>query len=209
MKSILIAGIITAYLFTAKDPQATLLLQYKTYMMAQQLDPNGIDKLKKRILDDEKKLPSAAKQFLYKNIAWEFFAKSTLNSYWGNLNDKQKKEFTKALRYSMLKRYAKYFSPDKKFSVKFYKPTDYRSLRGERFAKVTSIISSTSNEAEAAVDFIFVFKDKHWMLCDIYVEGVSKSRSYRFTIRKIYKKYGYSGIMSKLKAKSRKLKKVS
>ena len=207
MKTVLIASIITAYLFTAQDPQIVLSRQYKAYVLAQQLNPNGIIKIRKRILNDKKKLPRAAKKFLDKNIAWDVFAKATLHSQWDELGSKQRKEYIKFLKKMMLHKYAKYFDPDKKFSVRF-SPTDYRNLRGEKFAKVATVVSSISNESEVDADFIFIFKDKHWMLCDIYIDGVSKSRSYRTAMRRIYKKHGYAGLISKLRNKINKPKKV-
>jgi ABC-type transporter MlaC component len=209
MKSVLIASIITAYIFTAQDPQIVLSHQYKAYIIAQQLNPNGVVKIRDRILNNNKRLPRAAKQFLEKNFAWEVFAEATLNSQWDSLGEKQRKEYTKALKHMLLQRYAKYFNPDKKFSVKFPKQTDYRNLRGEKFAKVKTIISSISNESELEADFIFIFKNKRWMICDLYVDGVSKSRSYRTAMRALYKKYGYAGIISKLKSKTTKLKRAS
>ncbi len=201
MKSILVASIVTAYIFTAQDPQIVLSHQYKAYIIAQQFNPSGVIKVRDRILNDKKKLPRAAKQFLEKNFAWGVFAKNTLSSQWGELGKKQQKEYTNALKKMMLKRYARYFHPDKIFSVKFPNSTDYKNLRGEKFAKVKTIISSVSTDAELMADFVFIFKDKHWMLCDMYIDGVSMSRSYRSAMRKIYKKQGYSGVMSKLKNK--------
>jgi len=209
MKKILIASIISAYIFTAQDPQVVLSHQYKAYVLAQQFNPSGVTKVRDRILNDKKKLPRAVNQFLEKNFAWDVFAKSTLHSQWDELGTKQRKEYTKVLKKMMLRRYAKYFDPNKKFSVKFPETTDYRNLRGEKFAKVATIISNLANESELEADFIFIFKDKHWMICDIYIDGVSKSRSYRAAMRKIYKKHGYVGIMSKLKSKISKLKRAS
>ena len=202
MKSILLASLVTAYIFTAQDPQIVLSHQYKAYVIAQQLNPNGINKMRDRIIRDDKKLPRSVKQFLKKNIAWDVFAKATLHSQWDELGVKQRKEYTNALKKMMLKRYAKYFSPDKKFSVKFPNQTDYKMLRGEKFAKVKTIVSSVSNESEFEADFIFIFKDKHWMICDVYIDGVSKSRTYRSAMRKLYKRHGYVGIISKLKLAS-------
>ena len=198
MKSVLIASIITAYIFTAQDPQATLKLQYKAYIIAQQFSPNSINKIKGRILTG-KRVPRVAKQFMNKNIAWKFFAKSTLSTHWDKLSNKQKKEFTESLKQSLLRRYGKYFDSNKKFSVTFPIATEYKLLRGEKFAKVKAIIAGTTKEFEFVTDFIFVFKDKHWMLCDIYIDGVSSSRNYRKALRKVFKKEGYSGVMSRLK----------
>jgi ABC-type transporter MlaC component len=209
MKSAIVISIISAYIFTAQDPQIVLSQQYKTYVLAQQLNPGVITSIKNRILNGKKPLPRSAKQFLEKNIAWDVFAKSTFHSSWDKLTTKQHKEYTSILKKMMLRRYAKYFDPNKIFSVSFPHPTDYKNLRGEKFAKVATIVSSITNESEFEAEFIFIFKDKHWMLCDIYIDGVSKSRSYRSAMRKIYKKYGYSGVISKLKNKTSKLKKAS
>ena len=54
MKSVLIASIVTAYIFTAQDPRVTLESQYKAYIIAQQFTPNGITDIKGRILSDKK-----------------------------------------------------------------------------------------------------------------------------------------------------------
>tara|TARA_Y100000034_G_scaffold129752_1_gene186815 strand:+ start:79 stop:687 length:609 start_codon:yes stop_codon:yes gene_type:complete len=202
MKSIIIASIVAAYIFTAQDPQIVLSHQYKAYAIAQQFNPSSITKVRDRILNDKKKLPRAAKKFLEKNFAWDVFAKSTLHSQWDELGTKQQKEYTNILKKMMLRRYAKYFDPNKIFSVKFPNQTDYKNLRGEKFAKVKTIISSVSNESEFEADFIFIFKDKHWMICDVYIDGVSKSRTYRSAMRKLYKSHGYVGIISKLKLAS-------
>jgi len=209
MKGILAISIISAYIFTAQDPQIVLSQQYKTYVLAQQLNPGAIIRTRDRILNDKKRLPRVARQFLKKNIAWDVFAKSTLHSQWDELGVKQRREYTKILKKMMLRRYAKYFDPNKKFSITFPQPTDYKNLRDDKFAKVTTIVSSIANESEFKAEFVFIFKDKHWMLCDIYIDGVSKSRSYRSAMRRMYKKHGYAGIISKLKTKSNKFKKAS
>ena len=209
MKSVLAISIISAYIFTAQDPQIVLSQQYKTYVLAQQLNPGAITRTRDRILNDKKRLPRAVRQFLEKNIAWDVFAKSTLHSQWNELGVKQRKEYTKILKKMMLRRYAIYFDPDKKFSVRFPQPTDYKNLRGEKFAKVKTIVSNITGNSEFATDFIFIFKDKHWMLCDMYIDGVSMSRSYRSAMSKLYKKHGYAGIMAKLKKKINKFKLAS
>jgi len=199
MKAIIVASIISAYFFTAQDPQIVLSQQYKAYIIAQQLNPSALERIRDRITNDKKRPPRVVRRFLEKNFAWDVFAKSTLHSQWDELNVKQRREYTKVLKNMMLRRYAKYFSPDKKFSVKFSGATVYKSLRGKQFAKVATTISSIANESEVDAEFIFIFKDKHWMLCDMYIDGVSKSRSYRAAIRKVYKKSGYAGVISKLK----------
>ena len=198
MKSILLATIITGYIFTAKDPQTTLDQQYKTYVVVQQVAPKEVTKLKKRILDG-RRLPRTVRQFMSQNIAWDFIAQGTLSSSWGQLKEKQQKAFTKALKKMLLRRYSKYFNPNKKFSVKFPQPTEYKLVRGEKFSRVKTIVYSTTKDFEFEVDFIFIFRDEHWMLCDIYIDGVSSTRNYRSSLRRIFKKEGYKGMMKRVK----------
>jgi ABC-type transporter MlaC component len=198
MKAFLLATIITGYLFTDKDPQRTLDQQYKAYVMAQQITPKEVTKLKKRILSG-KKLPFAAQQFITQNIAWDLIAEGTLSSYWGELNEKQQKAFTRSLKKMLLKKFSKFFDPGKKFSVKFPEPTEYKIVRGRKFSKVKTIIYSTVKDFEFEVDFIFIFSEDHWMLCDIYIDGVSSTRNYRSSLRRIFKKEGYKGMMKRVK----------
>lgn len=198
MKSFLLATIVTGYIFGSEDPGRTLDQQYKAYVMAQQITPKEITKLKKRILSG-KKLPYATQQFLSKNIAWDFIAQNTLSSYWEELNKKQQKAFTRALKKMMLRKFSRFFDPNKKFSVKFPQPTEYKLVRGKKFSKVKTIFYSTTKDFEFEVDFVFVFSEDHWMLCDIYIDGISSTRNYRSSLRRIFKKEGYKGIMKGVK----------
>ena len=195
MKSVLIAMVVSAYFFSDADPQEMLNTQYKAYITAQAFNPIGVKKYHDRIVGPAKKLPKSAQLFLDTNIDWETYAESVFRPNWDKLTKLQQKKFKRLLQRDIMERYGYLFSPNMKFSAKFNGPTEYKLLHGIKFAKVSTTLSATRSDAEANVDFIFRKGQKRWALCDVYLDGVSKSKSYRRSVRKIYKKKGYKGVI--------------
>tara|TARA_Y100000310_G_scaffold269506_2_gene282720 strand:+ start:476 stop:1084 length:609 start_codon:yes stop_codon:yes gene_type:complete len=196
MKSILIASLISTYFFTTADPQEVLHAQYKAYVNVQAFRPSAVEKYRNRLLDKTKKLPKSAQKFLDTNVDWEIYAESIFKPNWDKLTKKQKAKFKKLLQRDAINRYGHLFSPSMKFSVKFNGETEYKTLRENKFAKVSTTLSSISSDAEVDIDFIFHRLPERWALCDVYIDGVSKSKSYRKSVRRIYKKEGYEGVIS-------------
>mgnify|MGYP003154867397 CR=1 FL=1 len=194
----LVAALVSAYLFTGADPQIALNTQYKAYTKVQALMPGQIDKYRDRTLNDKKRMPKSARIFLNKNIDWEIYAESIFRPNWQKLTAKQKHKFIVLLQRNTIKRYGKLFSSDLKFSAIFNGPTEYKMLKGHEFAKVDTTLKSTRSDAEIDVSFIFRMGEDRWALCDVYIEGVSKSRTLRKEIRRIYKKSGYDGVIDVL-----------
>ena len=200
MKTSLVIAMVSSFLFSNEDPQRMLDKQYDAYITAQAFNPSGVEKYKNRIINTDRPLPKSARLFIDTNIDWDLYAKSTLGSkVWEAFSNKQRQNFKILLRKVHLKKYGKYFSSDIKFSAKFNGPTKYKLLRGHEFAKVETTLSSTTRDIEFDVDFIFHRGQDRWALCDIYIDGVSKSKTYRSQIKKIYKKDGYDGVMSAFK----------
>lgn len=195
MKSLIAAAMISAYFFNAEDPQRTLETQYKSYISVQSFNPSGIEKFRDRLLDATKDMPKSAREFIDTNIDWEVYAESIFRPNWNKLTKAQQVRFKKVLQRDAIERYGHLFSPSTKFSVKFNGDTQYKVLRGHKFAKVSTTISSLKSDAEVDVDFVFHLGPERWALSDICVDGVSKSRSYRSSVRKIYKKEGYEGVI--------------
>jgi len=196
MKSVLVVAMISAHLFTDADPRQVLGNQYESYTIIQSVDPSGIEKFRNKILDKTRHMPQSARRFLDTNIDWEVYAESIFRPNWDKLTRAQKTEFKKLLQRDAIERYGHLFSPSTKFSVKFNGDTQYKVLRGHKFAKVSTTISLLGSDAEIDVDFIFHLGPERWALSDVYVDGVSKARSYRREVRKIYKKKGYEGVAS-------------
>tara|TARA_Y100000310_G_C20359120_1_gene658104 strand:- start:94 stop:726 length:633 start_codon:yes stop_codon:yes gene_type:complete len=196
MKSILVVAMVSAYFFSDADPKSVLETQYKSYITVQALNPSGVEKYRDKILDSTKRMPKSARKFLDANIDWEVYAESIFRPNWDKLNNAQKRKFKKLLQRDAIERYGHLFSPSLKFSVKFNGTTEYKTLRGHKFARVSTTISLLRSDGEVDVDFIFHHGPKRWALCDIYVDGVSKSKSYRKSVRRIYKKEGYKGVVS-------------
>jgi ABC-type transporter MlaC component len=195
MKSLMVAAIVTAYFFNGDDPQRMLETQYKSYITVQALNPHGIEKYRDRILDKTKRLPRSTQRFLDTNIDWEVYAESIFRPNWDKLTMVQQAKFKRLLQRDVIDRYGDLFSPSLKFSAKFNGNTEYEVLRGHKFAKVSTTLSSLRNDTEVDIAFIFHHGSKRWALCDIYVDGVSKSKLYRQEVRKIYKREGYAGVV--------------
>jgi len=195
MKSLVVAAVVSAYFFNGDDPQRMLETQYKSYITVQAFNKSGIEKYRNRILDPKKRLPNSARQFIETNIDWDVYAESIFRPNWDKLNNHQKIKFKRTLQRDAINRYGHLFSPDITFSVKFNGPTEFKLLKGNKFARVRTTISSLRNDAEIDVDFIFRFGTERWALCDVYIDGVSKTRSYRSSVRKIYKKKGFDGVI--------------
>ena len=201
MKSLVVITLISSYFFTTEDPHQMLDTHYKSYVAVQAVNPAGIEEYRQLMLDSSKQMPDSAKRFLSTNIDWEVYAESVFQPNWDKLTKVQKEEFKRVLQRDAIDRYGDLFSPSMKFSVKFNGDTQYKVLRGRRFAKVSTTISSLKSDAEVEVDFIFHLGPERWALSDIYVDGVSKSKSYRYSVRRLYKKEGYEGVIKAFEKK--------
>ena len=196
MKTSLVLAMVSSFLFSAEDPQKMLNKQYSAYVTTQTVNPSGVRKYRNRITNIMRPLPRSARLFIDTNIDWELYAQSSFGEKtWGNLSTKEKNAFKVLLRKVHLKKYGKYLSPDIKFSATFNGPTRYKQLKGHDFAKVSTTLVSSNSGVTFDVDFIFHKEADRWSLCDVYVEGVSKSKNYRSQIRKIYKEKGFKGVM--------------
>ena len=195
MKSLIVAAVVSTYFFNVEDPQKALDAQYKSYTTMQAVNPTHIEEYRQKILDSTKAMPESARKFLDTNIDWEAYAESIFRPNWDKLTKAQKMNFKEVLQRDLIDRYGDLFSPSLKFSVKFNGDTQYKILRGRKFAKVSTTISSLKSDAEMEVDFVFHLGPERWALSDVYADGVSKSRSYRREVRKIYKKEGYEGVV--------------
>jgi len=194
MKSLVVA-VASAYLFTGGDPQIMLNTQYKAYTTVQAFNPGGVEKYRDKILDSSRRPPKSAQVFLDNNIDWETYAESIFRPNWDKLTKAQQVKFKKLLQRDAISRYGYLFSPSAKFTVYFNGGTQYKVLRGHRFAKVSTTIKSLHSDAEVDADFVFHRGPNRWALCDVYIDGVSKSRTYRREVRKIYRKEGYNGVI--------------
>ena len=169
--------------------------QYKAYTTIQAFNPGGIERYRNKILDSSKRMPKSAKIFLDNNVDWEVYAESIFRPNWDKLTEAQQTKFKKLLQRDAIDRYGHLFSPSTKFTVHFNGGTQYKILHGHRFAKVSSTIKSLHGDAEVDAGFVFHLGPKRWALCDVYIDGVSKSRTYRREVRKIYHKEGYDGVI--------------
>tara|TARA_Y100000310_G_scaffold267880_1_gene280193 strand:+ start:367 stop:984 length:618 start_codon:yes stop_codon:yes gene_type:complete len=203
MKSLIVAAVVSTYFFSVDDPQKALDTQYKSYITMQTANPTRIEEYRQKILDSTTAVPETARKFLDASIDWEAYAESIFRPNWDKLTKAQQARFKKVLQRDAIERYGHLFSPSTKFSVRFNGDTQYKVLRGRKFAKVSTTISSLKSDAEVDVDFVFHLGPERWALSDVYLDGVSKSRTYRREVRKIYKREGYEGVVRVFQKRSK------
>jgi len=203
-----ISVLITAVLFLASysayagktyaNPEYQLRAYYNVYQMAQKFTPKKIESIKGQIIGS-KKMKKGVARFMRNNVDWDTHAELSFKDF-GELTKKQKKQLSKLLKTLTTRRYARLFSPDKRFMVQFRQPIKYITVRGKQYARVDSMVTIWESKAEVELSFLLRKGKKGlWMLCDVYVDGVSKARTYRAELRKIFKKRGYKGVVRTLK----------
>ena len=181
--------------FSNEDPQHMLNKQYKAYAVARTFTPGTIRRYRSRLVDTSRPLPKSIRLFIDTNIDWVIYARSIFGSNWDKLTAGQRRNFKSLLRKVHIKKYGKYFSPDTKFSARFNKPTGYKFFKGHELAKVPIIFVSHRRNVKFDIDFVFYKGAKRWALCDVYIDGVSHSKTYRSQVKRIYEKRGYDGVM--------------
>ena len=182
-------------LFSEEDPQSMLSKQYKAYVVARTFFPDTLKNYQKQLVDSDVPLSKSVRLFVDTNIDWNTYARSIFGSRWQELSAEQQLNFRVLIREVLLRKYGKHFSPNAKFSIRFNKSTKYKLLKGNEFAKVPTTLISYKNNAAFDIDFVFFRGAKRWAVCDIHVDGVSHSQTYKTQVKRIFRKKGYPGVM--------------
>lgn len=202
-----ISVLITVVLFLASysayagkkyaDPEHQLRAYYNVYQLAQQLSPSKIENIKSQIIG-KKKMKKGVARFMRNNVDWDTHAELSFKDY-DKLTKKQKKQLSNLLRTLTTRRYARLFSPSKRFMVQFKQPIKYITVRGKEYARVDAMVTIWESKSEVELSFLLRKGEKGlWLLCDVYVDGVSKARVYRAELRKIFKRKGFKGVVRTL-----------
>ena len=126
---------------------------------------------------------------------------------WDKLSTTQKQRLVKLLKRSTTNRYAKFFSPNKRYMVQFGEDVTYIMVRGNQYARVKARVTVWESKAEVDVGFLLKERGNEWVLCDVYIDGVSKARALRSALRKIFKEKGFDGVVKTLQKNIRKTQK--
>ena len=181
--------------FTNGDPQDTLNNQYKVFVVVKNVSPQSISDYQGHMLDNKKPLPRKLNSFLNKNIDWASYSRAIFSFKWDDLDKSQRKEFMSLARTLAIKKYGKHFSPDVDFSARFNQETTYQTRKQADQAKVPVMIVS-KKDVKYDVDFIFCRGKQRWAVCDVYIDGVSHTKTYATQVKTIYNKKGFDGVLA-------------
>ena len=188
------------------NPEHQLRAYYNVYQIAQKLSPSKIENIKGQIVG-KKKMKKGVARFMRNNVDWDTHAELSFKDY-DKLTKKQKKQLSNLLRTLTTRRYARLFSPNKRFMLQFKQPVKYIAVRGKQYARVDAMVTIRESKSEVELSFLLRKGEKGlWLLCDVYVDGVSKARAYRAELRKIFKRQGFKGVVGALKRNTAKYNK--
>ena len=179
-------------------PMYQLRAHYNVYQIAQKFTPDRLQRIKGQIVGT-RKMSKGVARFMRDHIDWDTYAELSFKN-WDELTKKQKRHLSNLLKNLTIKRYADLVTPERRFMIQFKEDVKYIMVRGERYAKVAAHVTDWKSDAEVEIQFLLrKHKKSTWTLCDVYVEGVSKARTYRTELRRVYSKKGFKGVVKILK----------
>jgi len=135
------------------------------------------------------------KELINKIIDFEEMSKIALDKYWTSLSKDEKSEFVSAFA-ELVKR-----SSIKKLDI-FRAVIEYKEIKVDddsAFVHTVAFYKRTKTN----VDYRFHRKNNKWFVTDFLIDEVSTAQSYKRSFRKIIRKYGFKGLMERLKKKLR------
>ena len=191
----------SASAFAAKNyggPMNQLRAHYNVYQMAQKFTPDKLERIKGQIVGT-RRMSKGVARFMKHYVDWDTYAELCFKD-WDKLNKKQKRHLVQLLKTSTIKRYASLVSPTRRFMIQFGKNVVFKTIKGIQYAKVKAHVTDWASNGEIEMSFLLrKHKENVWALCDVYIEGVSKARTYRAELRKIFIKKGFKGVVGTLK----------
>ena len=126
---------------------------------------------------------------------WQEMARRALARHWRERTDEEKQRFTALFADLLEKTYMK--------RVEGYsgEKVQYDAERVEGKYAIISVRVFDSNDMEIPVDYRLKKKNAHWLIYDVYVEGVSLVNNYRTQFNTILAKAPFAELMEKLEAK--------
>lgn len=144
------------------------------------------------------KRKDALREIVDQRFDWEAFARSSLTTKWRELNESQRKEFTRLFS-RLLER--TYLEKLEEHSIDDLRKIEYleEETYGDR-AKVRVNIKTNRNE-EIPVEYRLKKGGDQWLVYDILIEGVSLVKNYRVQFNEILGRSSYSELVERLRAK--------
>ncbi len=126
----------------------------------------------------------------------ELALQSLGDALWAQRSEAERKEFTGLLQSLIEKSYVEQTEKDPKFQVRWQEQEMGRA--GDR-ARIVTLASARGAEVE--LEYRLQKGPKGWIVYNLLVDGVSMSRNYRKTFKRIIKKEGWPKLVERMRKK--------
>ena len=140
---------------------------------------------------------------LKKVVDFRELANRSLGEHWTKATDAQKKQFLDLLQEMLEANYSKKLS-GKKLNKDFKVAYDAEKTRGKQAIVKTRILADGESKP---VMYRLIQREKTWIAYDIVIDDISLEETYRESYTKIIKKYGFDGLLNRMKKKAAQLRK--
>ncbi len=115
---------------------------------------------------------------------------------WGKRSEAEQAEFRRLLQALIEKNYVEQAERDPEFRVQWLK--EEMGRKGDR-ARVVTL--AASKRAEIELECRLMLTPKGWIVYNLLIDGVSMTRSYRKTFKRIIRKQGFDKLLERMRRK--------
>ncbi len=126
----------------------------------------------------------------------ELARRSLGKKIWASRTEAQRADFTRLLRALIEKGYVGQAEKNPEYSIEWVEQE--LGKKGD-VARVLTLASSKGSEVE--LEFRLMKTDRGWIVYNILVDGVSMTRNYRKSFKKIIKKHGWDELIARMERK--------
>jgi len=166
--------------------------------------PEGFIKAKQEELVKLLKAGGAANESKVEGIFdsildYESLARLSLDQYWSERNEAEKKEFTEILKKLVRRAYKKNIKKTLDYDVTYH---------GDGKAKLGHMVRTVAKnkkkprEEPISIDYVLHEVGGGWRIVDIVTEGSSLVANYKSQFRRIIKKEGFAELLKKMRKKA-------
>jgi len=141
------------------------------------------------------------RKIIGQNFYFEDMARESLGSYWGKLNDDQKKEFIGLFQDLFQDSYTKLVLDFLKKEKIIYQKEE---TRGEKAQVNTTIARMNEN---IPVDYYLVLVQGKWLVRDVAIDKVSIVRNYQKSFTRTIQRESYNSLLNKMRRQQRAIEK--
>jgi phospholipid transport system substrate-binding protein len=212
MRARAIAATTLIFAFVASSASASALAEKQTgpKPWLRNVIDRALSLSKKKVdagTDGEAKWRDEAKALIDDALDWPEMTEQAIGRDWKNLNDAQKKEFSKLLREMIEASYQSKLKMVTRGGIKKPESVKIEWLDEKQEGSDASITARAKTEKNVAV-FEFKLKEKsgHWKIWDVSIDDVSTVRTYRTQFAKIKAQDGFEALLTRMRNKTEEIR---